>query len=925
MTSIVLQSQAIGLSNGSVSLGNTTSSLASNGYLPSVQPTPFRIAVRTTEFIKEIEKKILRYAQDLDVKALKDVLWLVSREGVTPIQDTLLKKSGYFARWFSNESWEDWLEYRTPLGKVVSMYCDHITTAQTVKASISRLDKKLLEIANQDATTILKSLRVEEEFTKDQDEVAFRSFWSSFLSLPMAEAAYQRIVQFPVSSDTTDMRAIYPVTIETLQPALIQIGYSQEEVKALIDKTAGDTPLLTDLFYEKAVTTFDQLSRESFDEHLLSQLRDSRGRTFIQAAIEDGTDECVKKILITYKGTSIIHTVDSKGKNALHIASIFGKSSLIELLTSEGINVNEEDRDGLTPLHWAIHEGKTETVRALIQQGASLDKPWALPGNVKRYPLEMAIVAGDPTVLITLLDKDPFQKLDLSHPVHGIGNLLHLAIRSNQAPMLEHLLSKHAEKVKSLFSQKDPEGRTPLQLAAFLGDLYAIRLLHAHKVDFNQGADQEGGTAVHYAARGEQPEAIRLLDWLGAPLQSLDDMGRSPVTIVEGEKTLSAKKCKGLLLTLPKIEKIEKTEPPNYKRRPPFNLVIQGGGPKGIAYLGAIERMETLGTLSELKRVAGTSAGAITAAFLSVGCKAEDLRVHIGRDLGGFLDANGELEASLLQAAQSRSYQDSIKALLRAYWGGWSTLLNPLRRLDELREKIQNLNGLASGEKLRVWIEGIIREKTGKVHCTFGELQELIHENPQKYKELHVFSICISTWPDPKIVRFSHEDEKWKDLIISDAIRASLSIPGVFQPHTLHFKDATGTRHAREHHGQFIDGGLIRNFPIDAFDDEKYQEDRHFRGEKTNRRTLGLGLFDPKPSAEPEIQEISSGSDIIKALISTFYHAEQIMLDETGRYRDRTILIPVTGVGLLDFNLSDEAKALHIGSGTKATDSFFLI
>lgn len=53
------------------------------------------------------------------------------------------------------------------------------------------------------------------------------------------------------------------------------------------------------------------------------------------------------------------------------------------------------------------------------------------------------------------------------------------------------------------------------------------------------------------------------------------------------------------------------------------NLVFEGGGVKGIAYGGALKVMEEKGILDGLQRVAGTSAGAITATLLAVGYLAD--------------------------------------------------------------------------------------------------------------------------------------------------------------------------------------------------------------------------------------------------------------------------------------------------------------
>ncbi|WP_226163281.1 patatin-like phospholipase family protein [Hymenobacter terricola] len=47
------------------------------------------------------------------------------------------------------------------------------------------------------------------------------------------------------------------------------------------------------------------------------------------------------------------------------------------------------------------------------------------------------------------------------------------------------------------------------------------------------------------------------------------------------------------------------------------NLVMEGGGIRGIAYGGALLELEQQGILRGLERVGGTSAGAIQAALLA--------------------------------------------------------------------------------------------------------------------------------------------------------------------------------------------------------------------------------------------------------------------------------------------------------------------
>lgn len=54
------------------------------------------------------------------------------------------------------------------------------------------------------------------------------------------------------------------------------------------------------------------------------------------------------------------------------------------------------------------------------------------------------------------------------------------------------------------------------------------------------------------------------------------------------------------------------------------NLVLAGGGVKGIALVGAIDTLEAAGY--RFRRVAGTSAGAVVGGLVAAGFRGEELR-----------------------------------------------------------------------------------------------------------------------------------------------------------------------------------------------------------------------------------------------------------------------------------------------------------
>jgi len=55
------------------------------------------------------------------------------------------------------------------------------------------------------------------------------------------------------------------------------------------------------------------------------------------------------------------------------------------------------------------------------------------------------------------------------------------------------------------------------------------------------------------------------------------------------------------------------------------NLVFEGAGVRGIAYAGAIKELENNKLISQIEKVGGTSAGAITAMMLALGYSSDEI------------------------------------------------------------------------------------------------------------------------------------------------------------------------------------------------------------------------------------------------------------------------------------------------------------
>jgi hypothetical protein len=69
-----------------------------------------------------------------------------------------------------------------------------------------------------------------------------------------------------------------------------------------------------------------------------------------------------------------LHRLDNKGNTALHIAAERNFSApLCKALVQAGIAVNARNHAGLTPLHFAVLEGREITLKALIDLGADVN------------------------------------------------------------------------------------------------------------------------------------------------------------------------------------------------------------------------------------------------------------------------------------------------------------------------------------------------------------------------------------------------------------------------------------------------------------------------------------------------------------------------------------------------------------------------
>lgn len=316
------------------------------------------------------------------------------------------------------------------------------------------------------------------------------------------------------------------------------------------------------------------------------------------------------------------------------------------------------------------------------------------------------------------------------------------------------------------------------------------------------------------------------------------------------------------------------------------NLVFEGGGVKGIAYVGALEVLEKESILKNIKRVGGTSAGAIIALLVGLGYKTEEIREE-------------------LENMSMRNFMDddigAIRDIYRLLFNGY---------------------GWFKGDAFMEWIESIIYKKTKNKDSTFKDIKS----NPE-FKEIFFQGTNLSTH---FVETFSTEEKECEDMLLKDAVRISMSIP-------LFFKSI------KRNDCYYVDGGVLSNYPVRLFDSEKYvknnehysipdyyEEIRELKEESLyvyNKETLGFKL-DSKDKialfrglARPKENEVDSFFEYTWNLIATLMESQE-NTHLTQHDKDRTIYIDSLDVSTVDFDVDYCTKQNLIDSGRVSTETY---
>ncbi|CAF4599735.1 unnamed protein product [Rotaria sp. Silwood1] len=208
---------------------------------------------------------------------------------------------------------------------------------------------------------------------------------------------------------------------------------------------------------------------------------DEQKRTpFIWAASANAIDA----LRILYKaGANPLHT-DKDSLTALHCAATCGHTSCIRMLIElYGCSIESEDINGCTPLFYAITLEHSNACRVLLDLKANSNHK----DNRGRTPSHCAALKGNINCLKHLIECNAdiwIKNKRGDYPIHEAINSISLSKLRNKNNDLSQLQTGYFDVVRyilQLYPKKvniqNDEHRTPLHLAASLGDISMCKLL----------------------------------------------------------------------------------------------------------------------------------------------------------------------------------------------------------------------------------------------------------------------------------------------------------------------------------------------------------------------------------------------------------------------------------------------------------------
>lgn len=301
------------------------------------------------------------------------------------------------------------------------------------------------------------------------------------------------------------------------------------------------------------------------------------------------------------------------------------------------------------------------------------------------------------------------------------------------------------------------------------------------------------------------------------------------------------------------------------------DLVLEGGGVKGIALVGAATALVENGYT--FARIGGSSAGAMVGAIMAAMQQANEPFSRVD---------------DIMRTIDYMSFLDRRPG---ARFLKWST------RTADLWGMMFHL-GAHPGKQLDTWVRGVLADLGVK---TFGDLA--FDDPGSSLPEGDSYRLVVTATDLsrqramflPWDLRAHGRDPD--EYPVARAVRASAAIPFMFEPVRVNSQFGKLT---------LVDGSLLRSYPIEVFD--------RTDGKPARWPTLGVRLSSPA-GERAKAKPVTNPYRLMENLIKTTVDSTQVRHVSDPAAADRSIFAKPKGVRWTDFDLTPDQRTSLFEAG----------
>jgi len=350
---------------------------------------------------------------------------------------------------------------------------------------------------------------------------------NDLLSKLTKELQEERTKNAALTKDLHDAHQIATCASPLKSPATRHLGSaideSSDRLKYVVDSLQQELDKVLDFLISKKMLT-------SFLETQTQTKLDRNPNPLILAA-RTANRGCVAALLRLKDGPKYMARPDDTGRTALHYSCLEGQAGVVEEMMAKLTkkDVNQPDKEGMTPLMAACFMKQTDIVRMLLEHpGITVDGRDATGATA----LHWACSNGDVDTVAELVKA---------------GAPVNKATDEGRTCFHAAAWAGHASCIETLFNgstapelQCDVLGATPLHFATYGGHAEAIKAIMANVADLDLGlTNKEGQGYGELACLSGNADAIKALLEGGMQLDAVDKEGK-PLVLAAAHNGLTS-------------------------------------------------------------------------------------------------------------------------------------------------------------------------------------------------------------------------------------------------------------------------------------------------------------------------------------------------------------------------------------------------